>query len=48
LQALLDTGSEISIINAETARLARKARIRPTETEEEIHLVDGTSTTTPG
>jgi len=44
LQALLDTGSEISIINAETARLIQKTRIRSTETEEKIHLADGTST----
>jgi len=39
---LMDTGSEISIINAETAERARNMQIRPIEEEGKIHLADGT------
>jgi len=46
--ALLDTGSEISIINAETARRARDLRIRPIEEKDEIHLADGTRASVSG
>jgi len=45
---LLDTGSEISIVNAETARRARDLRIPPLEGTGEIHLADGTRATIPG
>jgi len=48
LSALLDTGSEISIINAETARRASDLRIPPLEGAGEIHLADGTRATIPG
>jgi len=39
--ALLNIGSEILIINAETVQRARNMQIRPIEEEGEIHLVDG-------
>jgi len=45
--ALLDTGSEISIINAETTQWARDRKIHPLEGEGEIHLVDGTRAVIP-
>jgi len=46
--ALLDTGSEISIINAETAQRACDKKIHPVEGVGEIHLADGTRATIPG
>jgi len=48
VSALLDTGSEISIIGTETAQKAREMRIRPTSDEGEIHLADGTTARIPG
>jgi len=48
VSALLDTGSEISIIGAETAQRAREMRIRPTEDEREIHLANGMRASIPG
>jgi len=46
--ALLDTGSEISIINAEIAQRARDLGIYPMEEKGEIHLADGTQASIPG
>jgi len=48
IPALLDTGSEISIINAETAKRARYLKIRSLEGPGEIHLADGSRTTITG
>jgi len=38
----------MSIVGAEVARQARRMHIRPTEDENEIHLVDGTRASIPG
>jgi len=46
--ALLDTGSEISIINAEMAQRAREMKIHPLEGVGEINLADGSSAAIPG
>jgi len=48
LRALLDTGSEISLVNARTARQARTLGIRPTTEEAQIHLANGTAADTLG
>ncbi|KAL6252073.1 hypothetical protein P5V15_002646 [Pogonomyrmex californicus] len=50
ISALLDTGSEISIINYETAKIAKALQIRSTEREGQVHLayLDGTLAITPG
>jgi len=48
VRALLDTGSEISLINARTARLARTLGIRINAKEAQIYLANSTAAVTTG
>jgi len=49
LRALLDTGSEVSLVNARTARYARTLGVVPIQEEIQVHrLADGTAAVTPG
>ncbi|KAL6419674.1 hypothetical protein ACFW04_011286 [Cataglyphis niger] len=48
VNALLDSGSELSFINAETAERLRRRGVEPTVTEGQVRMADGTHTTTRG
>ncbi|KAL6416463.1 hypothetical protein ACFW04_013462 [Cataglyphis niger] len=48
VNALLDSGSELSFINAETAERLRRRGVEPTITEGQVRMADGTHTTTRG
>ncbi|KAL6433614.1 hypothetical protein ACFW04_006597 [Cataglyphis niger] len=48
VDALLDSGSELSFINAETAEKLRRRGVEPTVTEGQVRMADGTHTMTRG
>ncbi|KAL6421135.1 hypothetical protein ACFW04_013953 [Cataglyphis niger] len=48
VNALLDSGSELSFVNAETAERLRRRGVEPTATEGQVRMADGTHTTTRG
>lgn len=48
LQALIDTGSEISFINRKTAQLAREMKLVPSTVAGQVQLVDGSTATFSG